>query len=328
MNDKSYAAVATVFVVLITLTFGACSGAGAGGGGNSAAGGPNRYLIVTSADGAYVSDDGGSSFTNYPSYTHTEAAVDAEGNLYLGGVTAGALITNLQFSSVRTLTAPGELPSTAVIDVAVEGDSVYWCTEHGVAVQSISTDVFVTRTTADGLGDNRCNAIDVDGSLVVAATDGGVSISEDGGVSFINRTTANGLADNLTTVVWADSSEIIVGVFDNGFARSENKGEGFAAISGLESVSPRSAGRVDNVIGLGTATGIYVSTTGGAAYSQRQTFQGLPNNVVTDVHVVDAQRMYVATLSGLAFSEDAGANFTTVSGVTTGNVYEVVEAVR
>ncbi len=194
---------------------------------------------------------------------------------------------------------------------------------------TLSTGVFVTRTTADGLGSNICNAIDVDGSLVVAATNGGVSVSENGGVSFVNRTTANGLADNLTTVVWADSAEIIAGIFGgNGFARSDDNGANFSAISGTETDVALAVGRLDDVIALGTNFGVLVSTTGSAPYTRRWISNGLPGGSVYGVHVVDSQRMYVATNSGLAFSEDAGTSFSTVSRVTTGIVNEVVEAVR
>lgn len=68
---------------------------------------------------------------------------------------------------------------------------------------------FSNYTTANGLGNNRGNAVYVSGSSIYTATWGGLSISNDGGSSWTTYTTANSdLGDDYVYDVYVDGSTL------------------------------------------------------------------------------------------------------------------------
>jgi len=253
----------------------------------------NNRLYRATANGAYVSDDSGTTWHKLP--------LDAGGGTYLPvnslyavgskvyAATHDGLYVSLDGGSNFSKRYPtsGSFYNWAY-KVLVNGQNVYVGTSDGLLVSNDKGYTFTPKTTSDGLGSNYVYDVQAVGTTVYAATGGGLSISTDGGQSFGNRTTTDGLGGNTVKAVVVNGSTV------------------YAATSG----------------------GLSISTDSGASFSNRTTSDGLFANIVQDIYVSGAN-IYAATDTGVSISTNSGASFTAatqpaswaVGGVTVNCIY-------
>ena len=68
------------------------------------------------------------------------------------------------------------LGSDDVVDVFVDGSTIYAATQGGFSISSDGGASFVNRTLLNGLGSNSVNSIFGNGSDIYVATNGGLSV--------------------------------------------------------------------------------------------------------------------------------------------------------
>lgn len=171
---------------------------------------------------------------------------------------------------------------------------------------------FVTRTNANGLGNNNVRGVFVSGSNVYAATLNGLSISTDGGASFVTRTTADGLGDNRVISVFVSGSNVYAATL-SGLSISTDGGASFVNRTTADGLGGNAIWEVlvfgSNVYTAANSGGVSISTDGGANFVNRTTADGLGSNNVTDVFVSGSNVYATTNGGGVSISTDGGASF-------------------
>jgi ligand-binding sensor domain-containing protein len=219
----------------------------------------NLWFTSYTPNGGLTKYDG----VTWPTYTTVHGLIsnytacveeDDEGNIWIG---TGNGISKLQPESWKYISILDGLPSMVVLDILGDNLGNKWFATYGGL--SKMTDTIMNYTTANGLPDNRCYALnqDTEGNIWLGTFSGAVKIMEDtlfiyntdsglvnnnvtdieissntiwfttmGGVSkwsggqWTNYTTAQGLGSNLNFCSLLDKTgKLWVGSLDNGVSR-------------------------------------------------------------------------------------------------------------
>jgi len=225
-----------------------------------------------------------------------------------GGTTFGNFTTGLASASVNALA------------VAVSGTTVYAATDSGLSISSDGGHTFtVTRTTANGLGDNYVGALVFDGTklyvgtgapFISGATNSFAISTDSTGVSFTPHAVSPSHASLRTESIFVEGTTVRVGAAPAYYLSTDG---------GLTFVPKDLRGSLMKITGSGSNLyaaiqegsgfgGVAVSTDNGQSFTIRGTEDGLASNVVQDVFV-DGSNVYAATFAGLGVSTNGGTSF-------------------
>ncbi|MCK5073015.1 MAG: hypothetical protein KAQ98_06280 [Bacteriovoracaceae bacterium] len=95
--------------------------------------------------------------------------------------------------------------------------------------------------------------------------------------------------------------------------RNENNALCKGDVASLDNKSANTVFTYGGKIYVGTDNGLYISSDGGATFTNASTAIGLGGNRVNSIHVTSAGHIYVATTNGLSYSTNNGESFSTYS---------------
>src|SRR5712691_964216 len=221
------------------------------------------------------------------------------------------------------------LASVSVNAIAVSGATVYAATDLGLSIYSDDGHTFtVTRTTANGLGDNYVGALAFDGTRLyvgtgtpfsTGATNSFAISSDSTGASFTAHAVSPSHLDLRTESIQVEGTTVRVGAYP-AYYLSTDGGLTFVPkdLRGpLKKITGSGANlyaAVENGTGYG---GVAISADGGQSFTIRGKEDGLASTDVSDVYV-DGTNVYAATFGGLGVSTNGGTSFVnrTLTGPT------------
>ena len=221
------------------------------------------------------------------------------------------------------------LASVSVNAIAVSGATVYAATDLGLSISSDGGHTFtVTRTTANGLGDNYVGALAFDGTRLYVGTGApwisgatnSFAISTDStGASFTPHAVSPSHLDLRTESIQVEGTTVRVGAYP-AYYLSTDGGLTFVPKDlrgSLKKITGSGANlyaAVENGTGYG---GVAISADGGQSFTIRGKEDGLASTDVSDVYV-DGTNVYAATFGGLGVSTNGGTSFVnrTLTGPT------------
>ncbi|MVM31322.1 hypothetical protein GO755_14860 [Spirosoma sp. HMF4905] len=256
-------------------------------------------IYVATDGGLSISTNGGSSFTNYT--TSNNLGSNMVFRVYVVGTKIYAATTNgLSISTdggAHFSTTTSGLGSSFVTGVYSLGSTVFVSTLGGLGISTNGGISFVNKTTDNGLGHNTVYGVYAVGNTIYAATAGGVSISTNGGTSFTN--TSVGTGNNYATSVYAVGNTVYAATYGGGLSISTNNGASYIHKTTADSLGSNTVWSVyalGNTIYAATATGLSISTNGGASFTNHY----LNGHGVYDSYVAN-NIIYAATDGGLAY---------------------------
>ncbi len=206
------------------------------------------------------------------------------------------------------------LAGYSVKGVFANGDMLYVATSNGLSISTGGADIWVNKTSADGLGSNYINDVVVSGEVVYVATSGGLSISFDGGNNWINKRQKDGLGGNIVKRVLVSNSHIYAAT-GNGLSISNDGGNSWISKSVSEGLGGRFVYDVvlsGSTLYAATNGGVSISNDGGDAWVNRTTSNGLSSDTVLAL-AVSGDKIYAATNKGLSVSSNHGETWQSVS---------------
>ncbi len=250
-------------------------------------------------------------------------SVSVSGSNVYAATYCGLVISTNGGSSFTSKTTTDGLGNNLVIDILVDGTTLYVATSYnGLSISTNGGNSFATKTSADGLGDDDVRDIFVDSSRLYVATSGGLSISTNGGNSFVTKTTANGLGSNVARSIYANGNMVFVGT-DNGLSISTDSGDSFTnrtTADGLGSNKIYSIYADGNKLYAKTRNGLSISTDNGNSFVAFTIGNGLGSNSVNDIQVVNG-KIYTATDGGLSISNKSPQVINITTHAPTSAVY-------
>ena len=212
------------------------------------------------------------------------------------------------------------LASMSVNTIAVSGATVYAATDLGLSISSDGGHTFtVTRTTANGLGDNYVGALAFDGTRLYVGTGApwisgatnSFAVSTDStGASFTPHAVSPSHTDLRTESIQVEGTTVRAGAYPAYYLSTDG---------GLTFVPKDLRGSLKKITGSGANLyaavedgsgfgGVAISADGGQSFTIRGKEAGLASTAVSDVYV-DGANLYAATFAGLAVSTNGGTSF-------------------
>lgn len=218
-------------------------------------------------------------------------------------------------AGVTSLTdATGNGNNGTLTNFALTGNTSNWVAPGGAAASCLNCNLFVNRTTANGLGRDAINDVAVVGESIYAASAVGLSISTNGGQAFttINPTGGSKLA--VSRVAVAGSS--VYAATPNGLAVSTNGGQSFTTRTTANGLNNNSILSVFVVTGsspgshtiyAGAGPVLNTSTNGGQNFTNQTLGSGLSFvkgvfAVGTTVYAIVGNRLSKSTNGGQSFA--------------------------
>ncbi|MCF6776392.1 hypothetical protein L3V83_07365 [Thiotrichales bacterium 19X7-9] len=256
-----------------------------------------------SGSGLFISQDGGKSFIvneALPEYVVVKSIfITSDDTIYVG--------TNysLYISQDGGKTFIQEAIYSSVNSVFVDSSGyIYVATQsNGISISEGIGKGFITKTTANGLSDNKTESITVDSTgTIYVATYNGLSISTNGGDSFSKVRNA-GLGGNHIYSVFVDSNDVLYAATGGGLSISTDKAVSFdnkTIANGLGSNRVSSVYVDSKGIIYAGANGLSISTDSGESFINKTADNGLNCNGIYSISKGVNDAIYVGTYSGLS----------------------------
>ncbi len=245
---------------------------------------------------------------------------DDEGNIWVG---TGSGISKLQPESWRYISVLDGLASMVVLDII--GDNLgnkWFATYEGL---SKMTDTIINFTTANGLPDNRCYALnqDADGNIWLGTLSGAVKIMDD---TMYIYNTDSGLINNNVYDIETAADEVwfttMGGVSKwsggqwTGYTTAEGLGSNLNFCSLLDQSGDLWVGSLDNG----------VSRFDGSLWTQYNSGNGFLNNSVWDIYEDRDGNIWFGTGGGVAiYDGSAWESLTKADGLPTDTIRAITQ---
>lgn len=286
----------------------------------------NQVYVRTSTNSIGVSDDYGTTFSNYIFGDYGAYALFIDGdNIYVGGSDGLHISTDGGATFAPPKTTIDGLGSNTVVDIHAGNGNIYLATTAGVSVSTDGGNSFNNYTITGGSVD----AIYVDGTTLYASaynsynSTGGVTIAQvqvDGTLTLAAfKDKGSGLRYNEIYEIEGGPGGEVYFSSAGGLSVSYDGGNSFVnnGLGGLQLFGVYANG--SNVY-VASKYGFSISTDGGNRFVTRTEYDGLGDNYTSNV-IEHAGNIYVGTVAGLSVSSD-GITFSNKSAADgIGSVY-------
>jgi hypothetical protein len=218
------------------------------------------------------------------------------------------------------------LPSSSSIQDYVEADgSIYVATNQGIIYSRNDGKTATVKDVSSGMPTRFTYKIEVVGQKLFVATQQGLVVSGDLGTTLSNKTTSDGLYSNFVGWIFYDREiDRLYALHVTGMSYSDNGGVSFSTKTAFTGIGTNAftqmfvtdAGRV---FLLATNNTVYTAASLDGTYTSVKAS-------VSRMFVTASGKLYVATSTGLHYSNDNGQTFLnkqTAAGLPSNTVYSI-----